>query len=145
MDADGNVGVGRRIASGLNLSIRQDGRIMNLPWSNVNNNGNDVNNNGNDSRGKENNSVVVPVSPPVAVIETACSGQNGTGSENCTEAQAVTSKDVTVCSKLADREARNTCITTWCSTLRDFSSCSRFSDNDDRLLCMYKCSPNQMK
>ena len=81
-----------------------------------------------------------------AWIEPRCSGKTGVDLNTCTYTQAFDAKDVAVCTTLADHEALNTCITTWCgSAVRDYNSCYRIANYDDQLLCLSKCNPNQMK
>jgi len=142
MDSDGNVGVGRRIAAGMNLSIRSDGKIMNERWSDT---APPTSNGGNAEKPTSDHSAAAPSREPATSIQPSCVGQSGADSGNCTYERALSAKDVSICASLNTLEARNTCIASYCMAERNYSACSRLTNNDDRLLCMYKCSPNQMK
>ena len=190
MDENGNVGAGMKISPNLNLSIRDDGTIMNAPWSNAGGNGNpnaggnkgaDSRTNANTDVNKDIGNVIQNPSPPVVVPTTNlsngsypgiqtydgtnpkiggnvstggsitpparaasyCSGKNGPQLVNCTVGIAIETKDVNVCTTLADHDALNTCITTWCAAVRDFNSCYGIANKDDQLMCLSRCNTNR--
>lgn len=135
MDIDGNVDVDRRIPADASVSIGSDNVIRihvrdNRTWDGAN-----PIIGGDTSPGNG--------TTPPARAASYCSGKNGPQLVNCTAGVAIEAKDVSICTELADQEALNTCITTWCAALRDFNSCYRIADNDDRLMCLSRCNPNR--
>ena len=82
-------------------------------------------------------------STPPARAASYCSGTYGPQLVNCTLGVAIEAKDVSICTTLADHEALNTCITTWCAAIRNYTSCYGIANKDDQLMCLSRCNPNR--
>lgn len=73
----------------------------------------------------------------------SCYGMSGDNLIQCVYAQAVASKDVTICTSLGEQNGRFICIAQWCgSAARDYRQCDRLTNYDDNLGCLSKCNPN---